>query len=469
MSSFSGLNTASTALWAAQRAMDVTGQNVANANTDGYSRQRVNFQSVGGSVTPAMFSTSTGIGQGVNADDVQRVRDAFLEARAQSEHASTANLTVQSTNLSQIEQAFGEPGENGIQSMLSNMWAGWGDVATANDPGARAQLLQRSATLVAGLHTASNSLTGMWSQSHDALSALVSDVNASLVSIGKYNDAITRADQAGIPSNDLADKRDALVLKLSDQIGATSTPAADGSLTVSLNGTTLVTGNSPLQLQVTGSTDPTTAKTDPPQIVTVPGGTALRAGGTAQGQLTTMGSLVPDYLDQLNAIAQQLTTQVNTAHANGYDLYGNKGVPMFDDGNGNTTGVTAANISLAISDPKQIAAASVDPATIGGQVSADNGNADAMAQLALQTNGTDTTYRQMIVTLGVQSTTASSNLTAQSAISTQVDASRESVSGVNIDDEMANMLQYQHAYAAAGQLVSTINSMLDVVINMVGR
>ena len=125
VSTFSGLNTATTALYAAQRAIDVTGQNVANVNTEGYSRQRVDLQSIGGSVVPAIWSTSNQVGQGVDSDSVIRIRDAFLEARAQAEHATTANLTVQSATLTSVEQSFQEPGATGIQSMLTNMWSGW--------------------------------------------------------------------------------------------------------------------------------------------------------------------------------------------------------------------------------------------------------------------------------------------------------------------------------------------------------
>jgi flagellar hook-associated protein 1 FlgK len=489
VSLFSGLNTANTALWANQRAMAVVGQNVANANTDGYSRQRVNFQSIGGSVTPAIWSVSDQAGQGVDADDVQRIRDALLEAQAQTAHSATASLTVQSATYSQVEQGFGEPGDTGIQALMSNMWAGWGDVAnnpTDSNLGARTQLLQRTATLVDGIHSASAALTEQWSQSHDSLSALVSDVNGSLTQIATLNQAIIGATQSGMNANDLADKRDALVLKLSDQIGATSRPMPDGSLTVSVGGSTLVAGTHALQLALGGTTDPSTLTTtpaptspgQPPQLVTVPGGTPLAVGGTADGQLATMTSILPGYLSQLNGIAQQLADQVNTAHEAGYDLNGDKGGPMFDTGvAGQTTGVTAANIHLAITDPAKLAAAAVDPASAGGTlqadgtwsvVSTDNSNADAMYQHRLDVTGTDSTYRQMIVALGVQSATASGNLATQSAVSTQVDASRESVSGVNIDDEMTNMIQFQHGYAAAGKLVSVINDMLDTVINMVG-
>jgi flagellar hook-associated protein 1 FlgK len=108
-------------------------------------------------------------------------------------------------------------------------------------------------------------------------------------------------------------------------------------------------------------------------------------------------------------------------------------------------------------------------------VSSDNNNADALYQLRLgvpQSGGTyadgaDATYRKMIVALGVQASAVSGQLSTQTTLSTQVDASRESVSGVNIDEEMTNMLQFQHAYAAAGKVVSTIQSMMDDLMNMV--
>jgi flagellar hook-associated protein 1 FlgK len=110
-------------------------------------------------------------------------------------------------------------------------------------------------------------------------------------------------------------------------------------------------------------------------------------------------------------------------------------------------------------------------------VSADHDVATKLYQLRLgilqpdgsYADGADSTYRKMIVALGVQASTTSNDLTTQNAMTTQVDASRESVSGVNIDEEMTNMLQFQHAYAAAGQLVSTVQSMMDTLINMVGR
>ena len=476
MSTFSALNTATTALWAQQRAIDVTGQNVANVNTDGYSRQRADLQSIGANAVPAMWSTSNQIGGGVNADHVTRIRDAFLEGRAQVEHGATANLTVQSDTYSAVEDAFREPGDTGLQSMLSGdqgFWAGWGDVMNnSTDPGARSQLLQRSSTLVAGIHATYGTLTDQWKQNHDALGALVDDVNATTAQIADLNQAIKRATQSNLPVNELADKRDSLILHLSDQIGATSTPGDDGAMNVIIGGTSVVSDNAAITLSVSGTTDPTQVGTNPPQIVTSPGGTVLRPSGTAQGQLAAMTSLIPSYLNQLDAIANQLAGQVNAIQTQGYDQNGVQGTNLFDDGAGNPANVTAANISVAITDPAKLAAASLAPVpatppATGTRASADNGNAQALYQERLNPTGTDTTYRQMIVSLGVQASTASTDVTTQSAISTQVDASRESVSGVNIDEEMTNMLQYQHGYSAAGKLVSVINSMLDDLMNMV--
>src|SRR6185312_14035957 len=111
MSTFGSLNAATTALWAQRRALDVTGQNIANVNTEGYSRQRVDLRAIGGSVVPAFFSTSPGIGAGVSADDVTRIRDAFLEGRGHIETANKAAMTVQADSFEQIESAFREPGD----------------------------------------------------------------------------------------------------------------------------------------------------------------------------------------------------------------------------------------------------------------------------------------------------------------------------------------------------------------------
>jgi flagellar hook-associated protein 1 len=466
VSTFSSLNAATTALWSQRRALDVTGQNIANVNTEGYSRQRVDLQAIGGSVVPAFYSTSPGIGAGVSADDVTRIRDAFLEGRGHTEHANSARLLVEADTLEQVETAFREPGSTGVQSLLSEMWDGWEDVANQPDTdAARAQVIQRMETLVGGLQFSAASLESQWDQTRDNLEVLVKDVNAAAETVAELNKAIRVAKQAGLPANDLTDKRDVLVMKLADQVGATVRPGQYGTLDVVVGGMSLVSGSNANKLAVAGPVDPDLiTATDKPRIVTASGNYNVAAGGTAGGQLSTLNTIIPGYRAQLNGIAKGLADAVNAAHKTGFDRAGLPGGDVF--GSSTTGPITADSIKVLLTDPALIAASSVGPT--GGIAALDNGNADKIAQLRQDVTGTDATYRKMIVELGVQAAVAIRNQDIQAVISTQVDAARESVAGVNIDEEMTNMLSFQHAYSAAGRMVTAIDQTLDTLINRTG-
>jgi flagellar hook-associated protein FlgK len=461
VSTFSGLNAATTSLWTQRRALDVTGQNIANVNTEGYSRQRAEMQAIGGSPVPAFYSKSTGIGAGVNADKVIRIRDAFLEGRGHTETANSARLTAVNETYELVEQAFREPGDTGIQSLMADMWAGWGDVANhPDDPAARGQVIQRLNTLVGGIQFSQAQLGAQWDQTRENLGVLVQDVNASAQTVAQLNQAIQRALQSGVPANDLMDKRDLLVTKLADQIGATVRPQDNGVVDVMVGGISLVAGSTATAFEVTGSIDPDTVSLDPPRIVTAGSGYAVRPGGRAEGQLTALNDILPGYRAQLDTIAQNLATSITGLHTSGFDAAGNAGTDLLGPVPGP---VTAASLTVLISDPSLIAASSV-----GGSANTDNGMAKQLAALRQSTTGTDAQYRAMIVELGVQASVSDRNLGIQQVITAQVDAARESVAGVNIDEEMTNMLSYQHAYSAAGRLVTAIDEMLDVLINRTG-
>ncbi len=461
MSTFSGLNAATTSLWTQRRAMDVTGQNIANVNTEGYSRQRAEMLAIGGSPVPAFYSTSTGIGAGVNADKVIRIRDAFLEGRGHTEAANVGRLNAVNETYELVQRAFREPGDTGVQSLMAEMWAGWGDVANhPEDQAARGQVIQRLGTHVGGIQLSQSQLGAQWEQTRENLNVLVQDVNATAQTVAQLNQAIQRAIQSKLPANDLLDQRDLLVTKLADQVGATVRPKEDGVVDVQVGGISLVAGSSATAFTVTGSLDPDTVASDPPRIVTAGAGYAVRPGGTAEGQLTALNDILPGYRAKLDAVAANLAASINGLHTTGFDATGAAGTPLLGPVPGP---VTAENISVRISDPKLIAASSV-----GGGPNTDNGVAKQLANLRQSVTGTDTQYRAMIVELGVQAAVADRNLGIQQVITAQVDAARESVAGVNIDEEMTNMLAYQHAYSAAGRLVTAIDEMLDVLINRTG-
>jgi flagellar hook-associated protein 1 FlgK len=452
--------------------MDVTGQNIANVNTAGYSRQRVDQSSMGGTAVPAVHSVSDAVDGGVDADKVRRVRDAFLEARAQLETSATTQLTAQSEALSRVEDAFREPGVHGIQNMLAEVSKGFS--ALASNPqtlASRSQVLERLDELADGVRTTRAALDQQWDQTRDGLQALAADVNAATSSVAELNQAIRQATLSGLPVNELADRRDALVMQLAESVGAVGVTRGDGVVDVTVGGTALVSGSTATAVRLGGTDDAGGVATDPPRLVTAPGGTALRTGGTAAGQLTALTQTIPAYRTQLDQFAAAVATTFNTAHTAGYDLTGAAGQPLFDDGAGGTA-VTAANLTLRALTPQQVAAARTRPADAGDAPSADGDNADAFFQLSLDPAGLDATYRKLVVALGVESSVATRKAEVQAVVSAQVDAARESVSGVNLDEEMTNMLSFQHAYSAAARMVSAIDQALDTLINrtgMVGR
>src|SRR4051794_25189379 len=395
VSALSTLNTANTALSAQQRALDVTAQNIANVNTDGYSRQRAELQSIGASTVPAFFSTSTGVGGGVSADTVARIRDSFAENRALAEHSSSARLTVESSAYAQIEDAFREPGATGLQTALSDMWSSWEDLSTATDvPAARRAVLESTATVVGSLQTTRTTLDAQWGQTHEDLGTLVDDVNAAAKQISTLNQMIQRATQGGTSSNELADKRDALVLSLAEKIGATASPGVDGMVDVLVGGSAVVSGTAVTRLAVSGATTADELAGSPIAVVAVPGGTKLTVGGTAGGDLNTLSTIIPQYRSALDKTAADLATALNAAHKTGTDAYGAPGGDLLVSSDGGP--VTAGNLKIAIADPGRLAAA-----TIAGTESTDGSHALAMARLG-ETAGVDSGYRQLITQLGVE-------------------------------------------------------------------
>ena len=464
MSALSSLNTARQALAAQQRALDVIGQNVANVNTEGYSRQRVDLQSVGSNTVPAFFATSTEVGGGVSADSVTRIRDAFMENRALGEHASSARLTVENDAFTQIEASFREPGETGLQAITDKMWHSFEDVTGADDA-ARSTVLQNISTVASSLNATSVALDEQWTQTREDLAATLIQANATADQIGSLNKQIQQATQAGLSANELADKRDGLVLSLADSIGATSSVGSDGMVNVLVGGSSLVSGSTTTKLQLVGaeSLDEFSAPGSKGLAVqTDPGGTKVAVGGASGGRLTVLTGTIPTYQAKLDGIAGQIADALNGGNANGYLSDGANGSALLGTSDGSAT-ITARNISLLSSDPKVLAVSSV-----GGAASADTSNAKLMAKLG-DSSGVTADYRTLVTQLGVASSVSAQSLQIQTTITGNIDTARESVSGVSIDEEMTQMLTFQHGYQAAARMVTAMDEVLDKLINGTGR
>jgi len=182
-------------------------------------------------------------------------------------------------------------------------------------------------------------------------------------------------------------------------------------------------------------------------------------GGRVGGILEALNTIIPEHANALDGVAATLISEVNAQHRAGFDLASNAGGDFF-------SGSTASTIGVAITDPSLVAASSSAGAVYDGS------NADALAKISQSLAGPDVAYRSLVVDLGVQSQTISSRLSTQTSITTQIDKARDSEAGVNLDEEMTSLLQYQRAYEAAARVITTIDQNLDVLINrtgMVGR
>ena len=309
MSDFSGLRLALTALQAQQRGVNVAAQNVANANTAGYSRQAVNLVNIGAPAVPSWYSKFTGDGQGVKVDSVTRFRDQFMEIRAALEHGSMASLDQASSTMNAIQQLFNEPSDSGIQKQLSDFWAGFDDVANnPADTASRTQLLERANTLAASFNSISTNLTQQRTDTISELGATVADINAKAASIAKLNLAIKTNTLANLPVNDLQDQRDLLANQLSEQSGATLRAGTFNQVNVMLNGTALVQESDSTALSVDSSGANTVLRwaTD--------NSAATVTSGKAGGELQAINATIPNYLSKLDNVATTLRDQVNALH-----------------------------------------------------------------------------------------------------------------------------------------------------------
>lgn len=560
MSDFAGLRIALSALYAQRRGLELTGHNVANANTEGYSRQRIDMVNAGAPAVPAFWSKWMGDGAGVQVEGTIRYRDQFLEIRAALEHAAQAKLDRRQDVLGSLEDLFGEPGDMGISKQLSEFWAGWDDVANhPNDSAARSQLLERAATAASSFNEAATNIATMRTNAITELDALVSDVNATAATVAQLNEAIKSARIAGLSSNDLEDQRDLMVNQLATKTGATIRPGDWGAVNVFVGGTALVFENRSEQFELDTSGASVVLRFETGGFV------ADVTSGDAGGLLEVINDVLPGYLAGLDDVANQLRDDVNDLHSSitgslaaadrdqsasgalDFELalnggaFANVSVAGADwSGAGGDAALQAAlqaavdaavgagnatvTVTGAVGSPLEI---SIEPTGtntllvqasganvgfetllgttgigldgVGGRrffegtgatdlaVSADITGTDAvaagvaaggpydgsraleLAELTGSSAGADALYRSYIVDLGVDSQTTQRRKAIQDETTNRLDVARDAAAGVDIDEEMVNMVQFQHAYDAAARFMTTIDQMLDKLINATGR
>ncbi|MGB7979750.1 MAG: flagellar hook-associated protein FlgK [Candidatus Nanopelagicales bacterium] len=459
--SFATISTALTALQTSRVALDVAAGNVANANTDGYVRRRVETESVGAPARPAMWSRVEAAGSGVRVAGLTRMSDAFLDTRARQEHGVQSYLDVRHEVLSRMETALGEPGDNGVTAELSGFRQAWHDLANNPTGGAaRSQVLARAESVARAFAGQARSVATEASGQRSRAQSIVAEANTLATGLASMNEAIASADLTGADASDLLDRRDVMAMRLAELTGAKVTIGTRGTAEAALNGVALVAGNAAGRLEIAGGIAADGSADGAPVSFSVatPGGPGATNPGPLGGELGATAELLnttmPGYLANLSQAARTLADTVNAQHVLGFDLTGTPGAAMFSYDPGNVAGTLA----LALSDPDQVAASALP----GGVLDVSN------AQLLGATNPAQGDYQRLVSAMGTEVLLAGRLSAGQRAVTNQVDGSREQLSGVSLDEETVTLLAHQRAYEAAARVLTTVDSMLDTLINRTG-
>jgi len=463
MSSIFGiLDMAGTALLTHQQAINITGNNIANVNTPGYSRQRL-------ILSPRVMSNSALglIGNGVTGQGIERIYDRFIGVQINNESQSLGRWEAQKQILETIEVIFNESSGMGLSEAMNEFWNAWQDLSvTPSGQNERQVLITMGEILATTFKQKHDDLTSAQREIDANIKGAVQEINKMLEDIADLNQKIIDSEAAGSTANEFRDQRDLVLKELSELIDVSSFEDANGAIKVTLNsGRTLVEGIHPRSLST--QVNPATGLLDV-LWVDINGSpvdiTNSIAGGKLQGWLEVRDVTIGDYLTRLNDLAATLIQEVNALHSTGFGLDESTGYDFF-------TGTDASDIEVTIdlvNDVNLIAAAD----TLAG-VPGDNSNAIEIANLknALTMNGGaetfDDYYSSLVCDVGSEINTVSGYYQHQADMVMQLENYRESVSGVSLDEEMVNLVKFQSAYDACAKMITTTDELLQTVLNMV--
>jgi flagellar hook-associated protein 1 len=457
MSGLNGtLSIALSALSVSQQALATTSNNVANANTPGYSREVADLEA-GAPVDEGLFSYGTG----VLLRKIESVRDPILEIQLNQETQQQSKLNTALTQLQQLQTQFGSA-TSGIGADISNFFNSLQQLSP--DPSnlaLRQGVLTAAGNLATDFNTTAQNLQTQRGNVDLDVVQSVDEVNTLSGQIANINQQISNLQSANQDPSTLIDTRTSLIRQLSGLIDVSVIPtgsATNPSITLATsNGTTLVSGAQSFALSnqlgsdgvqhvLSGTNDITTSLT----------------GGTLAGLIQIRDQEIPGLGSKLDQLASGLATALNTANQSGYDLNGNAGGNLFVPPPAGGVGA-AATLKLNITDPALLAASS-------DGTSGSNGNLAVLSAVHDQSVAGGQTpldfYSNIIFQVGSDTSNTSADVDSSNLILQQLQDERGSVSGVSLDEEAANLIKYQTAYQAAARVVSTVDSLLSDAVNL---
>jgi len=452
-----------------QASIAVAGHNIANVNTPGYSRQEAVL-----ATTRPQSAGAGQVGTGVFVTTIRRDYDIFINEQLIQEGSGFGELSSRESALSKVEMLFNDESGVGLNDDINRFFSSIHDLA-ANPTGyvERSSFISSGEILAGTINSLSSNLKDLRASLDEEIKGTVQEINILTSRIAELNENILHAESGSIVANDYRDERAQLMRELSGKIDISFYEAEDGRVAIQgKGGFLLVQANRSYEL------DTATNLEGHVDLFSIGSGgssvniTSMIGSGELGGMLEVRDKDIPGYLAKVDELAYTLTVEVNNLHSNAYALDGvTTGLDFFADLSGLVSPPAGAAEQMALSadiiDPASIAAA-LNPASPG-----DNGNALAMADLQLLnllSGGTatfDGFYNGLAAEIGVDLNSVSSRLSHQESMIRQLEMRRESVSGVSLDEEMADLVRFQHAYEASARLISIADEMLETVIGLV--
>ena len=447
-----------------RKAIDTTGHNLANVNTEGYTRQRLVIES-----TVSDAGTMGQVGTGAEGTEIVRLQNQSATKQMQIEASVDGSLSARHDALEQalvsLQESIdrnGATGTNtkGISQGLADFFAAAQSVSTnpASIP-ERQVLLQKAQELASRFNLADSRLATLHDTLNERVEAETGQVNALTQEIANLNKSIvTEEALSNGYANDLRDSRQLKLEQLSNLVKIEATEQENGAVNITAGGSLLVDG-----IEVAGTLE-TFDSGDGNLMVRVSGQADALAltGGSIEGAISVRDGQLATLRSDINSLAQTFITEVNSVHAAGYSLSGSTGANFF-------TGVNASDI--AVNDALRGDPSLFQAAGVSGEAG-DNTVARAIATLNQSTHaalgGLTFSCKQAltVASLGQEVATAKSELADQATISQFVRNQRDSISGVSVDEEMTNLIMFQKAFQASARLITMTDEMLATIIQM---
>ncbi|MGE5632529.1 MAG: flagellar hook-associated protein FlgK [Caulobacteraceae bacterium] len=476
-STFRGLGIGISAVFANQRALDVTGHNISNVNTPGYTRQMISnssafYQKLGQSGNGKPMQ----LGYGVDVQEIRQYRDEFLDKKFKRESTSLGYWDSRFSSIKELETIFNDNSEEGLQTVMNNFWDSWEQLSKPTGGlTARSIVKENAIAFVETVKNMDNMLVNFRRSKDKEITESIDRVNEIAKNIADLNLEIQKVESYGVTANDLRDQRNYLIDELCQK--AKIQVIEGNTVNIALEGRLLVEGSRYEQIE----TVPDPGNSGFAEFVWAGSNEKLQlSGGSISSLVEARDVLVKGFRDKLNEFVKGVAAAINEIHITGYGTTDATHRYFFInalDGTANNIDLSTIAFNPDLNEYDKIAAAEEANNNEDNRVAlkiAELRQNDYFSDDIYETNPSnrkfnfDEFYRNIISDLGNKGQEASTQVDAQKLLVDQIEYRRQAVSAVSMDEEMSNLIKYEHSYNAAARIVNAMDEMLDIIVNKIG-